>query len=80
MKRPELYEYVSLKRDFDEYGLKRGDVATLIDVVPHPGPGPEGLVLEVFNAIGQSLNVVIVTDEDIEALNENEILAVRQLA
>ncbi len=80
MKRPELYEKVALTRDLEEYGLKRGDVATLIDVVPHPEKGPEGLILEVFNAIGESIHVVIVKDEDVEALTENEILAVRQLA
>ncbi len=67
-------------RDLDEHGLKRGDVATLVDTVPHPGDGPEGLVLEITNALGDALQVVIVNADDIEPLNANEVLAVRSLA
>lgn len=80
MKRPSLYDRVALTRDLEAYGLKRGDVATLIDVVPQPDQGPEGLILEVFNALGESIHVVTVRDGDVEALTENEILSVRQLA
>lgn len=79
MSKPALYERVALARDLAEHGLKRGDVATLIDTVPHPTGGPDGLVLEVTNALGQSLQVVVVTAADIEPLNADEILAVRYL-
>jgi hypothetical protein len=75
---PKLYDRVSLTRDLDEHGLKRGDVATIVDTVPHPSDGSEGLVLEVSNALGESLQVVVVTAADIEPLNADEILAVRQ--
>ena len=51
----ELYQRVSLNKDFPEYGLKRGDIATLIDKVPHPSGKEEGYVLEIFNAIGESI-------------------------
>ena len=74
-----MYERVALARDLDGHGLKRGDVATMVDTVPHPSGGPEGLVLEVTNALGDSLRVVIVTPEDVEPLNGNEVLAVRRL-
>jgi hypothetical protein len=79
MNRPNLYERVAITRDIVEYGLKRGDVATLVDHVPHPNGGPDGLVLEVTNAIGQPLRVVTVTDLDVESLRADEVLAVRQL-
>jgi hypothetical protein len=36
--------------------------------------------LEIANALGESLRVAIVTAGDIEPLNANEVLAVRQLA
>jgi hypothetical protein len=78
--KPELYERVALTRDIPEHGLKQGDVATLVDTVPHPNGGPEGLVVEIANALGQSLRVAIVTADDLEPLNANEVLAVRQLA
>jgi hypothetical protein len=74
-----LYDRIALARDLDEHGLKRGDVATLVDMVPHPSGGPEGLVLEVTNALGDALQVVIVNAKDIEPLHANEVLAVRPL-
>ncbi len=75
-----LYQRVALVRDLDEYRLKRGDVAVLIDRVPHPSGGEEGVVLEVFNALGASLAVVAVPESAIVALREDEVLSVRPLA
>ena len=79
MNKPALYERVALSRDFEEHGLKRGDVATVVEIAPHPSGGPEGIVLEISNALGDSLHVVIVTCADVESLRANEILAVRAL-
>lgn len=79
MNKPALYERVALARDLEEHGLKRGDVAAVVDFAPHPSGGPEGIVLEISNALGDSLRVVIIRPEDIEPLHANEILAVRQL-
>ena len=80
MKQLTLFERVAISRDLDQHGLKRGDVATIVDRVPHPTGGPEGVVLEVANALGESLQVVIVTQDDVEPLRANEVLTVRQLA
>jgi len=77
---PKLYERVALSRDVEEHGLKRGDVATLVDMVPHPNGGPVGLVLDVTNALGESLQVVIVTPDDVAPLHANEVFAVRELS
>lgn len=54
------YSQISLKQDFPEHRLKRGDIATLIDTIPHPQGGEDGCVLEVFNALGESIKTVIV--------------------
>lgn len=75
----ELYQEVALTRDLPEEGLKAGDVAVLIDFVPHPSNGEDGCVLEVFNAIGQSLKVVAVPISAIAVLRPDEILTVRPL-
>ncbi len=74
-----LYQRVSLNRNFPEYNLKKGDIATFIDTVSHPSGGEEGYVLEVFNALGESINVVIVPKSAVNSLQENEILTVRSL-
>ena len=80
MDRPKLYDRVALTNDLDEHGLKRGDVVTLVDRVTHPSGGAEGMVLEVTNALGESIKVVIANAGDIEPLQANEILSVRPLA
>ncbi|WP_254174157.1 MAG: DUF4926 domain-containing protein [Planktothrix sp. GU0601_MAG3] len=76
----DLYQRVSLNSDFPEYHLKKGDVATLIDYVPHPGNGEQGSVLEIFSATGESIAVVIVPISAIKPLRNDEVLTVRRLA
>jgi hypothetical protein len=78
MKLP-LYERVALTRDLEEHGLRRGDVGVLVDYVPHPKGSEEGCLLEVFNALGESLALVAVRASDIEPMKADEVLAVRPL-
>jgi len=78
--KPDLYQRVALRRDVTDHCLKSGDVAVLVDRVPHPTGGEPGVVLEVFNAIGESLSVVAVKESDIEPLRADEVLTVRSLA
>jgi hypothetical protein len=68
MKLP-LYERVALRRDLPEHGLKVGDVAVLVDYVPHPAGGEEGCILEVFNSLGDSIAVVTVRASEVESLD-----------
>jgi hypothetical protein len=75
-----LYEQVVLRRDVPADGLKAGDVAMLVELVPGPAEGSQGAVLEVFNALGQTLCVTSVSADDVEPLQENEIFSVRRLA
>jgi hypothetical protein len=75
-----LYDQVALRRDVPEDGLKAGDVATLVDLVPGPPGKPQGAVLEVFNAVGQTICVTSVSIDDVQTLTADEILSVRPLA
>ena len=75
----ELYQSVALCRDLPEHNLKKGDVATLVDRVPHPSGGEDGYILEVFNAVGESIAVVAVPISDVELLRSDEVFAVRSL-
>ncbi len=76
----ELYQEVALTRDLPEYELRVGDIATLVDFISHPSGGEEGCVLEVFNAVGESLRVIAVPVSTVEVLRPDEILTVRSLA
>jgi len=75
-----LYQRVALKRDLPEHNLRQGDVATLLDYVPHPERGEQGCVVEVFNALGESIAVLTVRASEIEELRADELFAVRPLA
>lgn len=74
-----MFQRVALRRNVDGHWLRAGDVAYLIDHVPHPAGGERGCVLEVFNAVGESIATVTVPESDIEPLAADEVLAVRRL-
>lgn len=75
----DLFIRVALTEDLPARCLRRGDVATVVE--QHSGrPGQEpGYTLEVFNAVGESVDVVTVRESQIEPLTANELLTVRPL-
>ena len=66
MIKPKRYEEVALTRNIPEENLKRGDVAVVVEYIPHPTGGEEGAILEIFNALGESTAVVAVPISAIE--------------
>ena len=60
--------------------MKIPDDAEIAPRVPHPSGGEDGAVLEVFNAVGESIAVVVVPDSAVGSLREDEVPAVRKLA
>ena len=72
------FQRVALTRDVEEHRLRAGDVATVVDLVPHPEDGEAGCVLEVFNALGDSIAVIVVPLSTVEPLDANEVFAVRR--
>jgi hypothetical protein len=75
----QLYERVALRIPFPEHSLRTGDIATLVDFVDHPTSGRRGCVLELFNALGESIGVVTVPEDAVEPLRADEVLAVRPM-
>jgi hypothetical protein len=71
---------VALTQDIPEENLRQGDVATLVDYVSHPHQGEEGAVLELFNALGESIAVIIVPFSAIAPLRADQIPSVRSLS
>jgi len=76
----QLYDRVALRVSVAEHALRVGDVATLVDFVEHPSSGPRGCVLELFNALGESIGVVTVPENAVEPLRAGEVLSVRPMA
>ena len=78
----ELFKEVALSHDLPAEGLRCGDTATVIEHLPatDASGGEDGYVLEVFNAIGESIAVVAVTASAVEPLRADEILSARSLA
>jgi hypothetical protein len=63
----ELFKQVALCTDFPRHNLCRGDIATIVE--HHPvSNGEDGYSLEVFNAIGETIAVLVVSESEIEPL------------
>jgi Domain of unknown function (DUF4926) len=77
--RIDLFKRVALRIDIPEHGLRKGDVATIVEHLPGKD-GEDGYALEVFNAIGESIAVITVPESSVEALTADRIPAVRPLA
>ena len=74
-----LFEEVVLTKDIPERGLKKGDVATIVE--HHPvSNGEDGYSLELFNALGDTIAVITLPESAIEPLTEDEIFSVRSMA
>lgn len=75
----EFYKQVTLTHDVPDANLYRGDVAVLVDFIDHPTGGEQGAILEVFNALGESIDVVTVPISAIEPLRADHVPSVRLL-
>ena len=78
----ELYQRVALTRDLPEHNLCKGDVAVVVEHLPGTlaSGGEDGYVLEVFNAVGETITVIMVPVSAVKPLTEHEILQVRPLS
>jgi hypothetical protein len=75
-----LYSRVSLKANVPKHRLRRGDVATVVEYHPGRADQAPGYTLEVFNALGETVDVVTVRESQIEPLTAKSILHIRPLA
>lgn len=76
---PELYTRVVLVKDIPEANLKMGDTAIYIDYLPTK-TGEAGAILEIFNVLGESIDVVTVPISVIATLTADQIPSVRNRA
>jgi len=78
--KPELYTRVVLTRDIPGEALAKGDLAWVIDYLPHPSHGEEAAVLEIFNVLGESLRVTTVSVSAIRSAQPTQVPTIRELA
>ncbi len=74
----ELFSRVALKEDLPKHKLQKGDIATIVEHHPVKN-GEDGYSIEVFNALGETIAVVVVSESQIERLMNNEVLHIRVL-
>jgi hypothetical protein len=72
----ELFKEVAFARDYPERGIKKGDVATVLDYLEDPEPG---YALEVFDALGNTVDVFAVAERYLEPLQKGERWQVRHV-
>lgn len=75
----ELFKRVALKIDIPAKGLRKGDIATIVEHLPGKN-GEDGYALEVFNAIGDTIAVITVPQSAVEPLTADKIPSARPFA
>jgi hypothetical protein len=75
----ELFERVALAQDVPGHHVKKGDVGTIVEFFQKGEYPEDGCALEIFNAVGDTRDVVFIPVTFIEKLNQNEALCVREL-
>jgi len=74
-----LFTRVSLAENIPEYGLHKGDLATIVERHEGTSGKETGYSLEIFNAVGETIAILVVEESKITPVKENEILHVRRL-
>jgi hypothetical protein len=72
-----LYQQVVLSKELPDYHLQKGDVATVVEVIPRENK--TGYCLEIFDNNGDTLKVIIVDESDIQEIMPHSVVNYRQL-
>ncbi len=71
----EEFEQVALTEDLPDYGLKAGDVGTVVDITPNG----RQLTLEFFNFSGETVSVIPVKPTQVRRLEHDEVMHARSV-
>jgi Domain of unknown function (DUF4926) len=77
-----LYQRIALTRSLPEHNLCKGDVAVMVEYLPWTSAsgGEDGYALEVFNAVGETIAVVMVPVSAVKPLRSTRSSQVRPLS
>ncbi len=73
----ELYSTAALAEDFPEKKLKKSDLITIVEYVPASDAHPEGYVVEVSDALGNTLCIATLHESQLQKLVPNAIPSMR---
>ena len=77
MKHP-LYERVALLKDAPDSTMHKGDIVTTVEFLVARGDLPNAYFVEAFDAVGNTIAVFIVCEDDLEVLTEHDVLSKRR--
>ncbi len=75
-----LFSRVALAVDVPEYGLLRGDLVTIVEILPATEHHPAGYLVEINDVLGNTLDVVGLLENQLTMLRFNNIPAMREMA
>jgi uncharacterized protein DUF4926 len=70
----QLLQTVALRRDLPERALREGDLGAVVHVYE-----PDGLEVEFVSASGKTEALVTLTEEDVRAVGDGDLITVRRL-
>ncbi len=76
----ELFSRTAIAEDLPEHNLKRGDIVTIVEVLPANAQHLSGYIVEVFSVTGETLDVVGLLETQLMPLRADAVPAMRELA
>ena len=70
-----LLDCVVLKSDLPEFGLRAGDLGTIVEIYE-----PDGLEVEFVKASGETLAVITISENKVRSVDASDIVSVRSLS
>ena len=71
----QLFDRVVLKVDVPDARLEANDIVTVVEFLEARRDLPNAYCVEAFNAIGETIAVFTVAEDDIEALTDKDMLS-----
>lgn len=75
----ELFSQAALAEDLLDYQLRKGDLVTVVEYLPANEQHEEGYIVEVFDVLGNTLQVLSVYPSQLQALKPNAIPSMREM-
>lgn len=76
----ELYSRAALNTDIENTIFKKGDIGIIVEIINSMKCiNEKGYCLEIFDALGNTIDVIVVGETQLQPLSENNILHIREL-